>query len=123
VSQTNPLCFALIGKGGDKKAVKQTTLMSMLPLPGATELMKGAKGKKGDASAAPKTKSRSHEDGSPAPLEVPGDEEEETQLVETLVEEETQVVDEPMDEGEGGGDEDEEPIEWPESPPREVLVS
>lgn len=99
--------------------------------PEATKSAKGAKGKKGDASAAPNTKSKSHEDGSPAPHEALGDEEEETQLVETPAEEETQVVDEPMDEGgvqqpeegEGGGDEDEEPIEWPESPPREVLVS
>jgi hypothetical protein len=96
--------------------------------PEVTKPAKGAKGKKGDASAAPNTKPKSHEDGSPAPPEALADEEEETQLVETPVEEETQVVDEPMDEEgaqrpeEGEGD-DEEPIEWPESPPREVLVS
>lgn len=42
--------------------------------------------------------------------------------------EESQAVDERMKEAqaaskEGGEDEDEEPLEWPESPTREVLVS
>lgn len=98
--------------------------------PDGAKPSKERKEKRGDAASA--IVSKSNEGESPAAHTMPGQEEEETQLAETPVEEETQVVDEPMDEegaqqpgeaeGDDGEDED-EPIEWPESPAREVLVS
>jgi chromosome transmission fidelity protein 4 len=114
----------LLGKVGEKK---QATLFAMLPPDQASKKGKSSKTKKGETSSGAN-------DGNAKPTVLNDDSE--TQLVETPTEEtqgETQLVDEsmeeaqpvgePMEETQPAGDDDEEPIEWPESPPREVLVS
>jgi hypothetical protein len=97
---------------------KQATLFAMLPPDQASKKGKSSKAKKGETSDGAT-------DGDAAAKPTMLNDDSETQLVETPTEEtqgETQPVDESMEETQPAGD-DEEPIEWPESPPREVLVS
>lgn len=98
---------------------KQATLFAMLPPDQASKKGKSSKTKKGENSSGAN-------DGDAAAKPTVLNDDSETQLAETPTEEtqgETQLVDESMEETQPAGDDDDEPIEWPESPPREVLVS
>jgi hypothetical protein len=106
----------LLGKAGEKK---QATLFGMLPPDQTSKKGKGIKTKKDGANGGAN-------DGDAGAKPTVLNDDSETQLVETPTEEtqgETQPVDESMEETQPAGDDEEEPIEWPESPPREVLVS
>lgn len=81
---------------------------------------------KGKTAKAKKANADDTDKGSATKPAIIADESQETQLVETPTEEtqeETQAADETMEETQPAADDEEEPIDWPESPPREVLVS
>lgn len=117
----------MTGKGSEKKATKQTTLFGMAPrAPGdkkskVTKHTDGASPPGIDGGADKIAGSiKSSVDVDAARL---GEDEGETQ--QTEAEEETQPIDDDMEEQAPNavGEDDEEPIEWPESPAREVSVS
>jgi hypothetical protein len=112
--------LAIIGKGNEKKATKQTTLFGMAPKAAGDK-----KAKPKQAKAVSPSEADNHTDEVVKPANISaGTDTEETQEIEA--EEETQPMenDNEMEEHTpNGGDDDDEPIEWPESPARETSVS